>query len=161
MTTLAPILIATLLPVAPATRTTPEAGVRQTLAALDRAWNAHDMHAFAGLFTPDADLVNPVGMWWKGRPTIERALTTLHRTMFKDVGLSTREVGVRLPEPHLAIAVTRDHETAYKTGIGRLMPATDQRSTYVLVEKGGRWLIASGQVTPIDAVAAKHDPARA
>ena len=36
------------------------------------AWNRHDAKAYSDLFTQDADLINVVGWWWKGRPQIEQ-----------------------------------------------------------------------------------------
>lgn len=48
------------------------------------AWNRHDMEALAALFTEDADFVNVVGTWWKGREEIKAAHTATHDTIFKN-----------------------------------------------------------------------------
>ena len=119
------------------------------------------MRAFASRFTPDGELVNPVGMCWKGRPTIEKALTILHRTIFKNANTSTDETRVRFVAPHVAVAMSRGHASTYTTPDGHAVPASDERATYVLVERDGRWLVTSGQITTIDPVAAQHDPAKA
>ena len=39
--------------------------------AFTAAWNRHDMAALAAVFTPDAQFVNVVGLWWKSRAEIE------------------------------------------------------------------------------------------
>ena len=41
--------------------------VREVVAGFEKAWNAHDMKALAGLFREDAEWVNKVGMHWRGR----------------------------------------------------------------------------------------------
>lgn len=45
-----------------------------------KAWNSHDMKAFANLFTEDADFVNVIGLWWKGRGDIQKQHELLHAT---------------------------------------------------------------------------------
>jgi uncharacterized protein (TIGR02246 family) len=49
-------------------------------AGFSESWNTHDMARFAGLFAPDADFVNVVGMWWKNREEIEKAHAYSHST---------------------------------------------------------------------------------
>jgi len=44
-----------------------EEDVRKAVKAREEAWDRHDMEAFAKLFAPDADYVNVVGKWTKGR----------------------------------------------------------------------------------------------
>jgi len=41
--------------------------VRKAVKAREEAWDRHDMEAFAKLFAPDADYINVVGKWTKGR----------------------------------------------------------------------------------------------
>ena len=47
------------------------AGVKMVVSSLAESWNRHDMTAFAGAFSEDADFVNVVGMHWQGRQEIE------------------------------------------------------------------------------------------
>ena len=60
-----------------------------------RAWNAHDMKALAGLFSEDADFVNVVGMWWKGRAEIQAQHEASHATRFKTTTLVETGTAVR------------------------------------------------------------------
>ena len=62
--------------------------LRDVVAAFEDPWNRHDMETFAKLFTEDADFVNVVGLWWKGRPEIKQAHEDSHATMFKNSNLS-------------------------------------------------------------------------
>lgn len=57
--------------------------VRDVVAAFGDSWNRHDMEAFAQLFTEDADFVNVIGLWWKGRPEIKQAHEASHATMLR------------------------------------------------------------------------------
>ena len=55
-----------------------ETGPETPARAFVDAWNAHDMTAMAALFTPDAEWVNVVGMYWKGRDQIMFAQRAFH-----------------------------------------------------------------------------------
>jgi len=48
------------------------------------AWNRHDAHAYANLFSEDGDCVNVVGWWWKGRSEIEKKLTAAYAFVFRE-----------------------------------------------------------------------------
>ena len=54
------------------------------------AWNRHDAHGLADLFTEDANFVNVVGMWWKNRNEIEGAHRATHDTIFRNSRLEGR-----------------------------------------------------------------------
>jgi len=51
--------------------------VTRVVNAFADAWNQHDMEAFAQLFAADAEFVNVVGLWWKGRGG-DQAITRGH-----------------------------------------------------------------------------------
>ncbi len=65
------------------------------------AWNRHDMADFASLFAPNAEFVNVVGLWWKGRAEIQRAHEFAHTTFFKHSRLTMDEVVVRNADQHV------------------------------------------------------------
>lgn len=52
--------------------------VTQVVRAFADCWNRHDMHAFGELFDPNAEFVNVVGLWWKGRDEITKAHALTH-----------------------------------------------------------------------------------
>ena len=80
-----------------------EIEVTNVVKAFAECWNRHDMNAFAELFAPDAEFVNVVGLWWKGREEIKKAHEVTHATMFKNSRLSLAEIAVRFPLANLAI----------------------------------------------------------
>jgi uncharacterized protein (TIGR02246 family) len=61
----------------------------------ETAWNTHDMAAFSGLFSADADFVNVAGWWWRGRDEIEAMHTRLHETIFSESHMEMRVLGTR------------------------------------------------------------------
>lgn len=59
--------------------------VRSVVESFAGTWNRHDMEALAGLFTEDAQFVNAVGLWWRGRDEIRDAHVFTHRTLSSTV----------------------------------------------------------------------------
>jgi uncharacterized protein (TIGR02246 family) len=50
----------------------------------ERAWNSHDMHAFANLFHEDSMWSLWTGEVWKGRKAIEEGHAAVHKTVFRN-----------------------------------------------------------------------------
>jgi len=98
--------------------------------AIIDAWNRHDMDAFAEQFCADADFVNVRGVRWIGRRAIKEAHAASHSTIFKNSQLSLRESSVRL-----------------------LLPPRSTMLTLIMVNDGGRWMIAVAQNTDIASAA--------
>jgi len=128
---------------------TPIAEVERVVAAFAEAWNRHDMEAFAELFAPDAEFVNVVGMWWKGRAEIKAAHEFTHSTMFKSSRLTILETTVRFPAPQLAIARSRWLLENHGSPDGAALPARNGVLVNVLSLRGGRWSIIDAQNTDI------------
>jgi uncharacterized protein (TIGR02246 family) len=114
-----------------------EKAIRALLAQLEKEWNAHDMKTFSTRFAEDVDVVNRFGQWMKGRPAVEKHLTALHATPFRDhlVGRSSKVEQVRFLAPDVALA----HEvTAEETG--------KSVRTYLLQKRDGTWWIQSANI---------------
>jgi uncharacterized protein (TIGR02246 family) len=132
--------------------------VRKIVAGYEKAWNTHDMKAFAKLFCEDAQWVNKVGMHWRGRDEIMVAHTAFHETIFKNHSYQTDAVETRSIAPKVALAVVTETFDGFMAPDGRAWPKARNRLTYVLVKGPEGWRIAHGQNAEIDEVAAKHDP---
>jgi uncharacterized protein (TIGR02246 family) len=132
--------------------------VRKVVAAYEKAWNTHDMKAFATLFRDDAEWVNKVGMHWRGREEIMVAHAAFHETIFKNHSYRTDVVETRAIAPGVAVAVVTETFEGFKAPDGRDWPKSRNRLSYVLVNGTDGWKIAHGQNVEIDEVAAKHDP---
>ncbi|ESY56094.1 hypothetical protein X745_06045 [Mesorhizobium sp. LNJC374B00] len=68
----------------PSTIDADRVAVTQLVKGFDTAWNRHDMQAFGTLFADDAEFVNVVGMWWRGRNAIQAAHAHTHATFLKN-----------------------------------------------------------------------------
>ena len=78
--------------------------IRELQARQESAWNAHDAHAYAQLFTLDADTVNVLGWWWKSRAELEQKLGVGFTSVFSHSHLHIDNVTVRFLTPEVAIA---------------------------------------------------------
>ncbi len=128
---------------------TAESDVKRVMAAFAEAWNLHDMVAFAELFAVDAEFVNVVGIWWKGRAEIKAAHEHTHSTIFKNSRLTIQEVHVRFPVPQIAIARSKWLLENHVSSDGGSLPPRKGILVNVLAFQHSRWLIIDAQNTDI------------
>lgn len=126
--------------------------------SLERIWNEHQMDQLEPLLTEEADWVNPVGMWWRGRANIVRALSFFHSTFFRNRNLHQTALEIRRITADVAVAILRERADSFFTPDGMEIKESFNRLMLVLVKRSGKWLIASLQGTPIDDQAQQHDP---
>jgi uncharacterized protein (TIGR02246 family) len=111
-------------------------------------WNRHDAHAYVQLFTDDADVVNVLGWWWRGRPTLEARLAQAFSFVFKDSRLTITEVTIRYLTPDIAVAHVRWTMTGAKSPDGSTANIPQQGiQTQVLRKQDGVWRIIVFQNT--------------
>ncbi len=131
---------------------------RRIVADLESAWNRHDMAAYGALFHEDAEWVNVVGMYWRGKAQVMKAHMAFHDTIFKECRLEGRELTVREVTPDTVVAVWTHQQDAYRTPSGNLQDKTTNRMTLVITRRGGNWLISQGQNGWINERAEKSNP---
>ncbi|WP_157971443.1 SgcJ/EcaC family oxidoreductase [Dyella sp. C9] len=122
---------------------------RSTITAMERAWNEHDMDAFAKLFAEDADFVNVEGTRWRGRPAIKEATTFVHSTIFKKSRLTVDDTTVRQLGRDVIVTRSTWHLVGQTTMKGDPVPDRTGILTNVLVRSGAGWLISVTQNTDI------------
>jgi uncharacterized protein (TIGR02246 family) len=133
----------------PPGQVTAGAAARAVAVGLVADWNSHDMKSFAELFAEDADFVNVIGLWWRGRPEIQKEHETLHATRMRNSNLIAAEIAVRLLRPDVAVIHVRWQLTG-DTGIdGVRLPPRQGVLSFVTVRTGSKWLIASAQNTDV------------
>jgi uncharacterized protein (TIGR02246 family) len=131
---------------------THEPGTEQALAvvsAFAEAWNRHDMIAFADLFAHDAEFVNVVGIWWKGKEAIRSAHAFTHSSMFKRSRMTFLSTEVRFPVEELAIVRSRWTLEGHVSPDGAALPQRSGILLNVLQMSSRSWNIIDSQNTDI------------
>jgi uncharacterized protein (TIGR02246 family) len=111
------------------------------------AWNKHDMKAFAGLFTEDADFVNVAARWWKGRAEIQARHEESHATRFKTSSLTSVGTVARLLRPDLAVVHFNWELTGQVDDEGKPVPPRRGIMQMLAVKQAEGWRIAAAQNT--------------
>jgi uncharacterized protein (TIGR02246 family) len=122
--------------------------VRRTAAAFFEAWNRHDVSAMAALYTEDAQVVNSLGLWWRGRTEVERGLGQMNA-----IGPSLRSdsMSARRLTQDTALCIV-DYTVGSFTRPGRQsVPEQKALSTFVMVKAERGWVIAAAQTTAVNA----------
>lgn len=145
------LLVAALVACSAHAQESPDAkDARAAVAGFERAWNQHDMEAFAGLFTEDADFVNIEGTRWRGRTAIKEAHAFVHASIFKQSHLDIVDVTIRQLGPDVIVARATWHLEGQTTMKGAAVPARSGILTTVLTRSGSGWKIDTAQNTDID-----------
>jgi uncharacterized protein (TIGR02246 family) len=118
------------------------AAVKKLFNDFNDAFNKHDAHAAAMLFTEDTDFINTQAVTTKGRAGVEEHLAPLFSTRLKTVH---REVTLR--DIHFLNAETATVDSNYETsGIvtpeGAPVPPVKGFYDWIATKKNGPWLIA-------------------
>jgi len=72
-----------------------EEAITRAVEAFEDGWNRHDLAAGFAFFAEDADFVNVVGQWWRGRHEIVEQLSACHSDRFRDSTLKITSVSIR------------------------------------------------------------------
>ncbi|MGA7914260.1 MAG: SgcJ/EcaC family oxidoreductase [Candidatus Acidiferrales bacterium] len=128
--------------------------------SLENIWNHHRLEDLGKILAEDADWVNVVGMWWRGREDIVKAHKALHAGMFRETAMEQSDPEIRMISNDVAIATLTVRMGDYVTPDGQRMSGVVDRLTLVTVKGDGEWQISSGHNTAIDPRAVPHDPIR-
>jgi uncharacterized protein (TIGR02246 family) len=142
---------------APLVSPSDEQTIQAVVKAYEACWNRHDMAALAELFADDAHWVNIVGMYWPGKSAAVAGHEWIHRTFFQTTEMKVLNVAVRAIAPGVAVAVVQTKMGAFTPPDGVCRPEAENRMSFVLAQRNGRWQIAHGHNTVIDPVAQPFD----
>lgn len=109
-------------------------------AAFARAWNAHDMQAFAALFCEDATFVNRFGHFVQGVEAIVQMHVPIHASIYSDSTLSNELISDVAADEHVRILhfwSRLSAGTAHPAG----PHAVDTLILAVLLKQPGGWKI--------------------
>src|SRR5215471_10464470 len=73
------------------------------------AWNHHDMKAMHDLDTDDVEWVNVVGHYWRGKETVRRGHTAIHKGMEAKTSMSVESTSLHPIAPNVVVVVATLH----------------------------------------------------
>ena len=122
--------------------------VRSVTTSFFEAWNRHDVPAMAALYTQDAQVVNSLGLWWRGAAELERGLGQMNA-----IGPPLRpdSTWARLLTEDTALCIVDYTVGSFTRPGGQTVPEQKALSTFVMVKTARGWLIAAAQTTAVNA----------
>lgn len=132
--------------------------IRRGVAAWEASWNKHDMTEMATLLADDAEWVNVVGMWWRGKADVRQAHVVYHETIFKKTPYQLQAVAVRFVTPDTAIANVKWKKGSFTAPDGNVYPEAEDMMSLLWVKRNDKWLIVLGHNTTIDPNVQQFNP---
>lgn len=131
----------------PNMRAADEAAIRANVKQMETGWNTKSGALFAKPFAEDADFVNLLGMYTKGRSVIEKGHQQILDTLFKNstVKLSVKQIRFLRPDVALVHVSGRN-----KVQQGEETRELDGIATLVMTKDKDQWKIASLQNTRVE-----------
>jgi uncharacterized protein (TIGR02246 family) len=134
-----------------------ESAVRTIVNEFANSWNRHDMKAMHELDTEDVEWVNVVGQYWRGKETVFKGHTAIHKGMSAKTSMSVESATIRSIAPTVAVAVATMHFGASTDPRYPWVVAAKTRGSFTMAKRDGIWKIAHFQNTPIDPKAENED----
>ncbi len=126
-----------------------ETEVRQTVQSFFDAFNKHEFEDVAAITTEDWNHVNPLGGWTTGREAVLKELKEVHSTFLKGVSMTIEDMSVRFASPDVAVVTVTNRIETYTTPDGVKHENERQIKTFMVVKRGGKWMIMQDQNTII------------
>ena len=135
-----------------------EAAIKRVVLAVGQALNDHDIKAYSEQFWDDADWINVMGMHWRGKANVVAAHEAYMSTVFHNGGYTYSDLIVNQAAANVAVVVKTEHTIEQTSPSGFKIPAGDDRLSFVVVKRNGKWKVLHGHNTPVDARAKPFDP---
>jgi uncharacterized protein (TIGR02246 family) len=132
------------MPPAKASEASDREQITAILTSWEKAWNSHDMRAFANLFHEDGVWVLWTGAVWKGRALIEEGHAAVHKTVFRDSVQRERLEELTFVGPDAAVVRFFSTLTGDERAPGKVIRS---RKVLVVTRREGKWKIGWGQNT--------------
>ena len=135
-----------------------EREIRQIVDHAQDAWNRGDSAAIASLFAKDAEFVDILGRYHRGRPVIEAGHREIFDTIYKDSRQEYKLHSLRFVRPDVAVVFLHARLQSYlapaaidaadrASNIDNKLHEATARPTLVLAKNGGQWEIVAFQNT--------------
>lgn len=125
----------------------PEAQVRRTVQAFYAAFNSNGFDRAADFTTDDWNHINPFGGRTNGRAAVLKEVLEVHNTFLRGVTDTVTHMDVRMASPDVGVATVTSDLSTFTTPEGVKHERDHQIRTFVVVKRGGRWLIMQDQNT--------------
>ena len=104
----------------------------------EKAWNSHDMHAFASLFHEDGVWILWTGDVWKGRKAIEEGHAAVHKTVFRNSVQRERLEELTFVGPDAAVVRFYSTLTGDERAPGKTIRS---RKILIVTKRAGAWKV--------------------
>jgi uncharacterized protein (TIGR02246 family) len=141
------VLLANARNVVPEQTPDPSQALRNRVQAFQTAWNAHDGAAVAAFFTDDADQIMGDGPTTRGLPALQQWWRDRFTIMEPGRRITLTVSSLRLAGPDVGVIDTLA-ATGGSSAPGQELSTSTDRGTWVVVQRGGQWLIAALRVYP-------------
>lgn len=96
----------------PALSAADESAVRSLVDQFAESWNRHDIEAMHELDTGNVEWINVVGHYWRGKDTVYKGHTAIHKGMYATTTAEVESATIRSIAPNVAMAVATMHFSA-------------------------------------------------
>jgi len=125
-----------------------EISVRRAVEAFYAAY--HDGFEGSNEFAADDwNHINPMGGWTRGRENVLTEVRNVHSTFLKDATDTVEEMAVRFASRDVAVATVISRSSTYITPDGLNHENERNIRTFVVVKRGGKWLVMQDQNTVV------------
>ncbi len=124
-----------------------EAAIKAKIAKFAEAWNAKDAKHLATLFAEDADFVDIIGHWFKGRTEIEQAHAQALASFLSDNHITITDTQIKFLTPDVAVVHSTWETTGQKSPDGVHQIQDTGVLTAVTTCKENTWQIIAFQNT--------------
>ena len=122
--------------------------VREAASSFYAAFSSNTFDSWAPNFTTeDWNHISPGGGLTQGRDNTLTALREVHSTFLSGVTDTVEDMAVRFATCDVAVVTTTSRLTTYTTPDGVQHLTEQQRKTFVVVKRSGRWLVMQTQLT--------------
>lgn len=127
----------------------PSQKLQQVVNRYIEAWNTHDPSILGKFFTADVDMIMGTGPILIGGPAVENWWHKYFAVQEPERTLTIEVKATRTIAPGVVLLNVRTI-TGGRTAAGAELPARKARGTWVLVRRGGKWLISAMRGMPTE-----------
>ena len=122
-----------------------EGPIKDRLAEFQSAWNKDDTTAMAAVWAEDGSLINPVGVYARGRDEIVKVYVQEHAGRFKATKYEISDVKIQWVTPDVAIADVTANISGVHGPDGAAAPDYPHHVTWVFMKKDGKWMAVAAR----------------